>query len=79
MWDFAGHGWGWVGVGLVHMLLFWGLIILAIVALMRFLSSSSKTDAGDAQITPLDILKERLARGEIDAEEFEERKRLLIE
>jgi putative membrane protein len=77
MWDFAGHGWGWVGVGLVHMLLFWGLIILAIVALMRFLSSSSKTDSGNAQITPLDILKERLARGEIDAKEFEEKKRLL--
>ena len=73
MWDFAGHGWGWVGVGLVHMLLFWGLIILAIVALMRFLSSSSKTDSGNAQITPLDILKERLARGEIDAKEFEEK------
>ena len=77
MWDFAGHGWGWVGVGLVHMLLFWGLIILAIVALMRFLSSSSKTDAGNAQITPFDILKERFARGKIDAEEFEEKKRLL--
>ena len=77
MWDFAGHGWGWIGVGLVHMLLFWGLIILAIVALMRFLSSSSKTDASKAQITPLDILKERFARGEINAEEFEERKKLL--
>jgi len=77
MWDFAGHGWGWIGVGLVHMLVFWGLIILAIVALVRFLSSSPKTEADEVQQTPLDILKERFARGEIDGEEFEERKRLL--
>ena len=77
MWDLAGHGWGWIGVGMVHMLLFWGLIILAIVALVRFLSSTSKTENSDERRTPLDILKERFARGEIDAEEFEERKRLL--
>jgi len=51
MWDLAGHGWGWVGVGLVHMLLLWEVIILAIVALVRFLSSSSKSEAGDAQKT----------------------------
>ena len=76
MWDLGGHGWGWIGVGMIHMLLFWGLIILAIVALVRYLSTSSKTDLGDTQ-KPLDILRERFARGEIDSKEFEERKRLL--
>jgi len=34
-------------------------------------------DAGDAHITPLNILKDRLARGGINTEEYEERKRLL--
>ena len=73
MWDLGGHGWGWIGVGMVHMLLFWGLIILAIVAL----STSPKSNSVGPNKTPLDILKERFARGEIDAEEFEEKKRLL--
>ena len=74
MWDMGGHGWGWIGVGAVHMLLFWGLIILAIVALVRFLSSSTTSD-DNRHRTPLDILKERYARGEIDKEEFEAKKR----
>lgn len=77
MWDWAGHGWGWIGVGMVHMLLFWGLIILAIAALVRYLSSTSADKVDGARGSALDILKERFARGEIDSQEFEERKRLL--
>jgi putative membrane protein len=62
---------------MVHMLLFWGMIILLIVALIRYLSNSSKSDFDNFQKSPMDILNERLARGEIDGDEFEERKRLL--
>ncbi len=74
MWDVGAHGWGWVGIGAVHMLLFWALIILAIVVLVKYLSRNS-SGYDRPQRTPLDILKERYARGEIDKQEFEEKKR----
>ena len=74
MWDdFGMHGGWWTGVGLIHMLLVWGLIILAIIALVRWLSGKS-TGTGPAEKTPLQILQERYARGEIDKEEYEQKK-----
>ena len=35
MWDELGHGWWW-GAGLLHMVLFWGVIIAVIVLLVGF-------------------------------------------
>ncbi|MFQ5937200.1 MAG: SHOCT domain-containing protein [Acidiferrobacterales bacterium] len=64
--------------GSLMMVLFWGGVIIVVVLLVRWLSSGS-TGMGPppAGKTALDILKERFVRGEIDKEEFEERKRLL--
>ncbi len=61
------------------MILFWGGIILVIVLASRWLGggSSRSTAPPAAAKTPLDILQERFARGDIDKEEFEERRRLL--
>lgn len=82
MWRETG-GWGmeWVGLGLVHMLLFWGVVIFIVVLLVRLLSQGSGgSDKADRpERDALDILKERYARGEIDHEEFEERKKRLRE
>lgn len=83
--DYWHHGWewGWGGMlfGSFMMILFWGAIILVIVLAIRWLSGGSSPGLGlqAPNRRALDILHERFARGEIDREEFEERKRLLSE
>jgi len=79
MWGYGGYGMGGIGMG-IGMLLFWGLIIVAIVALVRGFGGSSKSDAPRLpEKTAMDILRERYARGEIDKAEFEEKRRDLSE
>ena len=77
MWD----GGAWMFFGPLMMLVFIAAIVVAVVFLVRWLGASghgmaSHTPPGK---TPVDILKERFARGEIDKEEFEERRRALGE
>ncbi|HEX6268298.1 MAG TPA: SHOCT domain-containing protein [Burkholderiales bacterium] len=77
MWNgFDGMGWGWIGLGMVHMLLFWVLVILGIVVLVRWLAGGPREDwpRGDAP-RALDILKARYAKGELTREQFEQMKR----
>lgn len=69
-------GWGGHGFGWVLMLLFWVLVIAGIVALIRGISSRSG-GSPSAPESPLEILKRRYAMGEIDKEEFEEKKSTL--
>ena len=62
-----------MGIG---MLLFWGLIIVVVVALARgFGSRSGSNEPRLREKTALDILSDRYARGEIDKSEFEEKRR----
>jgi putative membrane protein len=70
-----GDGHGWMGFGWIFMLVFWGLIIAGVIALARWLLAQG-TGARDAPgKKPLDILKERYARGEIERDEFEQKRR----
>ena len=74
-----GWGWGHMFFGSLMMLLFWGALIILIIFAVRFMSGGpTRNDGGPApRKRAFDILEERYARGEIDKEEFEERKQLL--
>ena len=70
-------GWGHMLFGGLMMIIFWGAIAVLIVLLARWLGRSDAPDVATSSRhpTPLEILQERYARGEIDKPEFEERKR----
>ena len=79
-WEWPGHPmmfmWGAWGIGMmVMMLLFWGVVITGLVLAVRALRRHGDGGAGDRA---LDILRERYARGDIDKQEFESRKRDLV-
>ena len=66
--------WGAWGFGMMLvMLVFWGLVITALVLGIRWLVSQGR-DARPRD-SALDILRERYARGEIDREEYLARRR----
>lgn len=67
------HWWWGPGFGWIFMILFWVVIILGIVALAKWLFSGSI--GGGPGRGPLDILKERYARGEITREQYEQMRR----
>ncbi len=79
-------GWGMMGPGMmgfggwwfmpIFFILFWGLVIWGIVALVRGLSGSKGSGpAPPTADSALDILKRRYARGELNKEEYEEKKK----
>jgi len=63
------------GFGWFFMLLFWTLLILGVVALIKWLSGEASSRGTPTQKSALQILEERYARGEIEREEFEQKKR----
>ena len=72
-WGFA--GWWLMPVG---MIVFWGLIIWGIIALLRANCRRSGVDSGAEHArSAMEILKARYVRGEITREEFEEKKQAI--
>lgn len=63
-------GTGWMIVMMLGMLVFWGLVILGVVWLLR-------EAIGRGRHEPLAILDRRLADGQISVKEYEQRKRIL--
>ena len=70
-----GYGMGWFWT--ILMAAFWIAVIVGIVFLIRWLviSTIAGGRAARSEDSPLEILKRRYARGEIDKQEFEEKKR----
>ena len=84
MW--GGYGWGWMGPFMgVSAVLWWVLVVVIVIGVVRWVRSPQvpvyrgATDhgvgggVGDAR----EVLDLRFARGEIDADEYAERRRLL--
>jgi len=74
-WHMGPWTWGW-GM-MIGMLIFWVIVIIGLVLLVRWIVNISKGQPKEA--SALNILKSRYARGEISKEEFEEKKRDLLE
>ncbi|MFW5851505.1 MAG: SHOCT domain-containing protein [Bacteroidota bacterium] len=66
------HGWGMGWTWII------GFILLIIVILLVYRLLQIHNQSNTHSKSPLDILKERYAKGEIDKEEFEERKKNLL-
>jgi len=58
-----------------YMWLFWILLALLILLAVKLVFSADKKFLSESEDTPLSILKKRYAKGEIDEEEFERRKK----
>jgi putative membrane protein len=65
-------GWGWFAMS-VSMVLFWALVITAIVLLVRYVGQTGQSGQPPTTRTPEQLLAERFARGDIDETEYQQR------
>lgn len=82
VWWHPGWGLGHMMFGGFMMIAFWGGIILLVVLLVRWLgggSASGNASTSAPHRTALEILQERFAKGEIDKDEYQERRKLLMD
>lgn len=68
-WNDGWHSMGWFGWSM--MVIFWTLVVYAVIWGFRSRGNQSTRDEA------LSVLERRYALGEIDREEFEERRRVL--
>ena len=70
MMGYYGNMFGWGGG--VFMLIFWVVMILLIVWVIKELTGKHEKESSDSAV---EILRQRYAKGEISKEEFEEKKK----
>lgn len=77
-WSNAGNSMlGMGGFGGFIMVFFWALIIIGTIMAVRSLTAGQISISSLKNRDPLEILKERYARGEIDTEEYASRRNAL--
>ena len=76
-WGGGGWGYGWGLFGMIFMLLFWILVLVGVVLLIRWLLLEARGGGRQGE-SALEILKKRYARGEVNKEEFEAKRRDLL-
>ena len=69
--DMSGFG---MGFGWIFIFLFWAFVILGIIAIVKWLAGMTSKTGTPPSRTARQIIEERYARGEIDREEFEQKK-----
>jgi putative membrane protein len=75
-WDGSSAPWYGMIFGPIMMVAFITLTVLAIAWILRAVGPGSQSSLSVE--SRLDVLKRRLARGEIDGTEYEERRKLLV-
>ncbi len=76
-WYDDGMGWGgWVLMSMV-MVAFWAVLIVTVVMIVRSVSGDRRPSGQAPRHGAQDILDERFARGEIDADEYNARRAAL--
>lgn len=67
-------GTGWMIAMMVGMAIFWGLVIVGVVWLLREVIGRNRPSSN-----PLEILDRRLAEGEVSVEEYDQRRKALAD
>jgi putative membrane protein len=77
MGNYFGGGYGFMGgFGFFFMLLFWGLVLWGIIALVQSVSDNRNQPSGTPQEdAAMKTLRERYAKGEITKAEFDQMKK----
>jgi len=71
-----GGNMGFMGGG--FMWIFWIAVIVGIIFLVRWVVQQSRPVEGKIEESSFELLKRRYARGEIDKEEFEQKKKDIL-
>lgn len=70
------YNYSFMPFGWIFMILFWVIIIYAVVLFVKWLINENKA-GGEREKSALEILKNRYAKGEINKKEFAEKKKYL--